>query len=215
MSTFVEGGTKFGTVGPVMECAEVKIAEDGEILTKGPCVMKGYYNRPDLTKEIIDEDGWLHTGDIGELVDNKYLKITDRKKEIFKNSGGKYIAPQVVENKFKESPFIEGIIVIGENKNFTSALIAPNFDHIESWCGVKGYEYPGPEKAILDEKIIKRIQREVDELNPDLDKIEQVKKFKLLASNFSVEARELSPTLKLRRKIIVDKYNDLIEEIYS
>ncbi len=215
VSRFEPGGVKFGTVGPVFKNVELKFAEDGEILTKGPCLMKGYYKKDEYTKEVIDKDGWFHTGDIGELINDKYLKITDRKKEIFKTSGGKYIAPQVVENKFKESPFIEGIIVIGENKNFTSALIGPNFEHIESWCGVKGYDYSGTEKAILDEKIINRIQREVDTLNNDLDKIEQIKKFKLLPNNFSVEAGELSPTLKLRRKIILDRYKDLIEEIYG
>ena len=215
VSRFEPGGVKFGTVGPVFKNVELKFADDGEILTKGPCLMKGYYKKEEYTKEVIDEEGWFHTGDIGELVDNKYLKITDRKKEIFKTSGGKYIAPQVVENKFKESPFIESIIVIGENKNFTSALIVPDFEHIRSWCAVKGYEYSGPESAILDEKIINRIQREVDTFNNELDKIEQVKTFKLLVHNFSIEAGELSPTLKLRRKTILDKYKDLIEEIYS
>ncbi|MEZ5198969.1 MAG: AMP-dependent synthetase/ligase [Bacteroidales bacterium] len=214
VSTFEKDGTMFGTVGPVMDCVEVKIAEDGEILTKGPCVMKGYYKRPDLTKEIIDDEGWLHTGDIGELIDNKYLKITDRKKEIFKTSGGKYIAPQLIENKFKESPFIEGIIVIGENRNFTSALIVPAFDHLESWCAVKGYEYTGPKDAISDSKIVKRIQREVDNTNKDLDKTEQVKKFKLLSANFSVEDGELSPTLKLKRRAILEKYSTFMEEMY-
>ncbi|MBC8487531.1 MAG: long-chain fatty acid--CoA ligase [Bacteroidetes bacterium] len=214
VSTFVKDGVKFGTVGTVMECVEVKIANDGEILTKGPCLMKGYYKRPDLTKEVIDKEGWFHTGDIGEFVDGKYLKITDRKKEIFKTSGGKYIAPQVIENKFKEYSFIENIMVVGENKQFISALIIPDFEHFESWCGIKGYEYTTPENAIQDEKMINRIQREVDDFNSELDKTEQVKKFKLLAKNWSVEDGELSPTLKLRRKIILEKYKDLVEDIY-
>jgi long-chain acyl-CoA synthetase len=215
VSNFEKGGVKFGTVGPVLPGVEVKLADDGEILTKGPCLMKGYYRQPELTNEVIDGDGWLHTGDIGEFVDGKYLRITDRKKEIFKTSGGKYIAPQVVENKFKESPFIESIMVVGENKQYIAGLIVPNFEHIESWCGVKGYDYEGPEKAIADEIIIKRIQREVDNINSELDRIEQIKKFRLLPVNFSVETGELSPTLKLRRKIITEKYKTLIEEIYS
>jgi len=214
VSRFEPGGTRFGTVGPVFKNVELKFADDGEILTKGPCLMKGYYKKDEYTKEVIDEDGWFYTGDIGELIDNKYLKITDRKKEIFKTSGGKYVAPQVVENKFKESPFIESIIVLGENKHFASALIVPSFEHLESWCGVKGYSYFDPENAIKDQKIIDRIQREVDNANQNLDKVEQVKEFKLLPVNFSVEEGELSPTLKLRRKIIVDKYKNLIEEIY-
>ena len=215
VSTFVEGGVKFGTVGPVLDCVEVKFEEDGEILTKGPCLMKGYYNRPDLTNEIIDKDGWLHTGDIGELVDGKYLKITDRKKEIFKTSGGKYIAPQVVENKFKESPFIEGIIVVGENKNFAAALIVPDFEHIASWCKVKGHPFESQEKAITDERIFNRIKREVEEYNKELDKVEQIKEFRLLSKPWTVEGRELSPTLKLRRKIILEEYKDLIESMYA
>ncbi len=215
VSRFEPGGVKFGTVGPVFKNVDLKFAEDGEILTKGPCLMKGYYKNEDYTKEVIDKDGWFHTGDVGELIDGKYLKITDRKKEIFKTSGGKYIAPQVVENKFKESPFIESIIIIGENKNFTSALIVPNFEHIESWCKVKGYEYTSPDAAILDDKIISRIQREVDSYNEDLDKIEQVKKSRLLPVNFSVEEGELSPTLKLKRKVILEKYNALVKELYQ
>ena len=215
VSTFEKDGTKFGTVGPIMKCAQVKFADDGEILTKGPCVMKGYYKRPDLTREVIDKEGWLHTGDIGELIENKYLKITDRKKEIFKTSGGKYIAPQIIENKFKESPFIESVIVIGENRNFSSALIVPSFNHLESWCNVKGYEYNGPENTVKDKKVVDRIQREVNLANKALDKTEQVKKFKLLPVNFSVEEGELSPTLKLKRKVILDKYKLLIEELYQ
>lgn len=214
VSTFAKDGTKFGTVGPVMPCAEVKIEEDGEILTKGPCLMKGYYNRPDLTKEAIDKDGWFHTGDIGEMVEGKYLKITDRKKEIFKTSGGKYIAPQVVENKFKESPFIEGIIVVGENKNYAAALIVPNFEHIESWCRVKNHPYNGQEKAVKDERIFNRIKREVDLGNNQLDKVEQIKEFRLLSKAWTVESRELSPTLKLRRKIILEEYEELIKSMY-
>ena len=163
---------------------------------------------------MIDEDGWFHTGDVGELIDGKFLKITDRKKEMFKTSGGKYIAPQVIENIFKESPFIENIMVVGENKNFAAALIIPNFEHIKSWCRVKYHEYTTPEKAIRDEKIVNRIQREVDFYNKEFDKVEQVKKYILLAKNWTIEDRELSPTLKLRRKVILENYKDLVEDMY-
>jgi len=214
VSTFLKGGTRFGTVGPVMDCAEIKFAEDGEILTKGPCLMKGYYKQPELTDEVIDKEGWFHTGDIGELIDNKYLKITDRKKEIFKTSGGKYIAPQVIENKFKESSFIENIIIVGENKQYITALVVPNFEHIESWCEVKEHPYKSAEDAVKDEKIVKRIQREVNGVNESLDRVEQVKKFKLLSKAWSVEEGELSPTLKLKRNVIQKRYGELIDGMY-
>jgi long-chain acyl-CoA synthetase len=215
VSTFEKGGVRFGTVGPVMEHAEVKFASDGEILTKGPCLMKGYFKQPEATKEVMDSEGWFHTGDIGEMVDGKYLKITDRKKEIYKTSGGKYIAPQVLENKFKESPFIENIIAVGENRPYTTAVVVPNFEHLESWCDVKNHPWESPEKAILDPRIIKRIAREIEESNQSLDRVEQVKKFELIAEPWSVENGELSPTLKLRRKIILEKYKDRIEKMYA
>ncbi len=215
VSNFEKGGVRFGTVGKKLPGVEIKLAEDGEILCKSPGLMMGYYKQPEMTREVIDDDGWFHTGDIGEFVDDVYLKITDRKKEIFKTSGGKYIAPQVVENEFRESPFIENIIVIGESKNFTSALIVPNFEYIESWCGIKNHPYSTPENAIRDERIVKRIQKEIDTINSRLDKIEQVKKFRLLAFNWNIESGELSPTLKLRRKIILEENKALIEEIYS
>ncbi len=212
---FIKGGVMFGTVGPILPGVEVKFADDGEILTRGPGLMKGYFRHPEWTDEVIDDEGWFHTGDIGELINGKYLKITDRKKEIFKTSGGKYIAPQVIENEFKESPFIENIIIVGENKQYTTALIVPNFEHLESWCRVKEHPYESPEKAIEDERIINRISREVNEVNRGLDRIEQVKKFKLLPENWSVEKGELSPTLKLRRKVILTKYAGLIDRMYG
>ena len=215
VSTFEKDGVKFGTVGPVMENVEVSFAPDGEILTKGPCLMKGYYKQPEYTREVIDENGWFHTGDIGIMVNSKYLRITDRKKEIFKTSGGKYIAPQVLENVFKESPFIENAMIIGENRNYTSALIIPNFEHVESWCRVKGHPYTNQEKAIQDERIIARINREVEAANASLDKVEQVKKFALLPEPWSVEGLELSPTLKLKRKVILEKYKDHVEKLYA
>ncbi len=211
---FIPNGVKIGTVGPIVPGIDVKFAEDGEILTKSPCVMMGYYNRPDLTAEVTTEDGWFKTGDIGHMEGN-YLKITDRKKEIFKTSGGKYIAPQVIEVKLKVSPFIENIMVVGEGKHFASALIIPNFEHLESWCKVKGHQYDGPDHIINNEVIIKRIQREIDEMNTKFDQTEQIKKFVLLNDEWSVDNNLLSPTLKLRRKEMVKMYKDLVESIYA
>ncbi len=215
VSNFEPGGIRFGTVGTVLKDVKVKIAEDGEILTKGPNLMKGYYKRPERTAEVIDSDGWFHTGDIGKLVDGKYLKITDRKKEIFKLSGGKYIAPQVLENKFKASPFIENIIILGEGHHFTSALIIPDFEHLEGWCKIKGVPFKSKEQIINNERIRNRIKQEIDNINASLDKIEQIKKFELLADEWSVESGELSPTLKLKRKKIVQEYSDIIDKFYS
>jgi long-chain acyl-CoA synthetase len=212
---FEPKGVKFGTVGPIMENVEVKFAGDGEILTKGPCLMQGYYKQTAYTKEVIDNEGWFHTGDIGEMVEGKYLKITDRKKEIFKTSGGKYVAPQVVENKFKESSFIENIIVVGENRKFTTAIVLANFEHIESWCKVKSHPWESHEKAMTDPRIVNRIQREIEEANQSLDKVEQVRKFELISEPWTIENGELSPTLKLRRKIILNKHQDLIEKMYT
>jgi long-chain acyl-CoA synthetase len=211
---FIPGGVKIGTVGPIMPGVDVKFAEDGEILAKGPNVMHGYYKRPDLDKEVFDKEGWFHTGDIG-VMEGKYLRITDRKKEIFKTSGGKYVAPQVIEIKMKTSPFIENIMVVGEGKNYASALIIPDFHHLESWCKVKDKKYEGADQAIQDERIFKRIMREVNEINTSLDQTEQIKKIVLLNDEWSVDNNLLSPTLKLKRKYLVEKYRDLIEGIYE
>ncbi len=214
VATFKPDGVKIGTVGPVM-MGQVKFAPDGEILFKGPNVMLGYFKKPEETKKVIDSDGWFHTGDIGVLEDEKYLRITDRKKEIFKTSGGKYIAPQVLESKFKESSFIENIMVVGENKNFPAAIIIPNFDHLKSWCRVKGLTYMGNQEAIKIERIVNRIQREVDEMNAGLDRTEQIKKIVLLDKPWSVEDGDLSQTLKLKRKYLLVKLEDIIEGIYT
>lgn len=208
-------GMKFGTTGRPITGVQVKIAEDGEILVKGPNVMMGYYKRPDLTAEVLDENGWFHTGDIGEMVDGQFLKITDRKKEIFKTSGGKYIAPQMIENQFKESRFIEHIIVIGENRKHPSALIVPDFEFLKEWCKKKGYSCESNKEMIENEKVIARIQKEVDQKNSPLGKWEQIKRFKLLEKPFSVEGGQLTPTLKLKRKKIMEEYKDVVESIYS
>jgi long-chain acyl-CoA synthetase len=175
-----KNGACFGTVGTIIKNVVVKIASDGEVLCKGPNVMMGYYNRPDLTKEVIDEEGWFHTGDIGTMVDNRFLKITDRKKEIFKTSGGKYIAPQAIENKFKESEFIEQIMVIGESQKFPAALIVPDFQFLKKWCDLHEISYQNNSDIIRNNKVIERIELDVSELNKDFGNAEQIKKFKLL-----------------------------------
>ena len=208
-------GVMFGSVGRVLKNVEVKIATDGEILVKSPSVMMGYYKRPDLTKEVIDTDGWLHTGDIGELVNGEFLKITDRKKEIFKTSGGKYIAPQVLENKFKESKFIEQIIIIGEGKNFPAALIQPAFVFVKDWCERKGIAYTTNAEMISNSEVVARIQEDVDGFNKDFGKWEQVKRIELTAEEWSIKSGELTPTLKLKRKFIMEKYKALVEKIYG
>jgi long-chain acyl-CoA synthetase len=209
-------GVSFGTVGTVIDGVQVKIAEDGEILVKGPNVMTGYYNNPTATAEVMDAEGWFHTGDIGEFVEGKFLKITDRKKEMFKTSGGKYIAPQVMENRFKASRFIEQIIVIGDNKKHAAALIVPSFDFVREWMKIK--EISGGtsnQELISNPKVNERIQKEIDVLNAEFGKFEQIKKFKLLPAEFSIDGGELTPTLKLKRKVIMAKYETLVEDIYK
>ena len=207
-------GHRFGTVGRPLDNVTIKIAEDGEILAKGSNVMLGYYNNPTATQAVIDEEGWFHTGDIGEFVDGNFLKITDRKKEIFKTSGGKYVAPQVLENKFKESLFIEQIMVIGENEKHPAALICPEYDFLKSWCDKKGIAANSKEEMANNPVVKKRILREIEQLNSHFGKWEQVKKIELIPSTWSVETEELTPTLKLRRKIILAKYSQLVEQIY-
>jgi long-chain acyl-CoA synthetase len=204
-----------GTVGPVLEDVEVKFSEEGEILTKSPSLMKGYYKDPDYTKEVIDEDGWFHTGDIGEMVDGVYLKITDRKKEIFKLSAGKYIAPQMLENKFKESSFIENIMVIGENEKFASAIISPNFNQLHFWATKHRVHYRDNSQLITDTQVVARMQREIEKVNKRLALHEQIKRFRMVADEWSPQTGELSPTLKLKRIVLMKKYQSVVDEIYN
>ncbi|RAJ10573.1 long-chain acyl-CoA synthetase [Chitinophaga skermanii] len=203
----------FGTVGPVISNVEVRIAEDGEILCKGPNITMGYYKRPDLTADAIT-DGWFHTGDIGVLVENKFLKITDRKKELFKTSGGKFVAPQPIENKFKESPFIEQLMVVGADRKFTGALIVPNFRNLEDWCQKHGIPFSNKHDILQHPEVKGLFQTTVDKYNQYFNHIEQVKKFELLPEEWTVDTGELTPTLKLKRKIILEKYANEIEHIY-
>ncbi len=205
----------FGTVGPVVDGVDLKIAEDGEILTKGPNLMMGYYKAPELTAEVIDDEGWFHTGDIGELVDGTFLKITDRKKEMFKLSSGKYIAPQVIENKLKESFFIENAMVIGANEKFASAIISPNYEFLHNWASLHGVKYRDNIELISLPEVNKRFQKEVNEINKTLGQTEEVKRIRLVAEEWTPVTGEMSPTLKLKRKVLNEKYGHLIKEIYS
>lgn len=209
-----DNAVRIGTVGLPLRDVEVKFAEDGEICVKGPNLMLGYYNRPDLTNEVIDSEGWFHTGDIGVMVEGKFLKITDRKKEIFKTSGGKYVAPQMIENKFKESRFIEQVMVIGENQKHPAALIVPAFAFVKTWCEKHGISAKTNQEISASDEVKKRIKEEVDSMNPSFGQWEQVKKIELLPSEFTIDSNELTPTLKLKRKVIMTKYADLVNKIY-
>lgn len=206
----------FGTTGSVIDKVDVKFDEDGEILVKGPNVMKGYYNQPEKTAEVFTEDGYFRTGDIGVLEKGRFLKITDRKKEMFKTSGGKYVAPQPMENKFKESRFIEQIMVIGDGRKHPAALIVPAFDFFKQWCSYKGHECTDSrEDMIKNPHLIQKMNEEVEYYNQNFGKWEQIKKFELVANEWTVENGELTPTLKPKRKVMNEKYKDLIEKIYS
>lgn len=215
VNNFSEENIKIGTVGPVIEGVQVKIAEDGEIYVKGPNVMLGYYKRPDLTKEVIDENGWFHTGDIGTFEDERFLKIIDRKKEIFKTSGGKYITPQLVENKLKEGRFIEQAMVIGENEKFPAALIVPAFAHIRSWCEKKGIKYSTNEEILKHKEVLRKITEDVEKANAALAQYEKIKKFELLTKEWSIDGGELTPKLSLKRKIILKAHQDEYYKIYG
>ncbi|HWV67051.1 long-chain fatty acid--CoA ligase [Chitinophaga sp.] len=204
----------FGTVGPIISGVEVKLAEDGEILCKGPNVTIGYYKRPDLTADAI-KDGWFHTGDIGVMIDNKFLKITDRKKELFKTSGGKFVAPQPIENKFKESPYIEQIMIVGEDRKFTAALIVPAFSNLRNWAQKRGITATSNEELIKNPDVLDLYKQAVDKYNQFFSHIEQVKKFLLLPHEWTVDGGELTPTLKAKRKVILEKFKKEIDSIYA
>lgn len=215
VNTLRPKGMKFGTVGELIENVQVKIAEDGEILCKGPNIMMGYYKRPDATAEVIDKDGWFHTGDIGILDEGKYLKITDRKKEIFKTSGGKYIAPQMIENKLKEISLVEQAMIIGENQKFASALIVPSFIKIKDLYAKKGKTFTTNEDAIKDPEIIKIIKDGVENMNKNLAQYESIKKIELMPREWTIDRGELTPKLSLKRKVIMEANKHLLDKIYS
>ena len=206
-------GTKFGTVGPVLQGQQVKLEADGEICVKGPSVMMGYYKRPDLTAETII-DGWLHTGDIGVFEEGKFLKITDRKKELFKTSGGKYVAPQPIENKMKESPFVEQMMIVGAEQKFVGALIVPSMPNLKEWMRQKEIPFTTNEDAIHHPKVLELYRQLINSFNKFFNHVEQVKRFELLPDEWTIDSGELTPTLKLKRKVIMEKYKAAIDRIY-
>ena len=209
-----KGGTKFGTVGPVINGIQVKLADDGEICVSGPCVMEGYFKRPDLTAEAVI-DGWLHTGDIGVFEDGKFLKITDRKKELFKTSGGKYVAPQPIENKLKESPFVEQVMIVGAERKFVGALIVPSFATLREWMKEKGLNYTTNEDVVNHPKVLELFRGIVESFNEYFNHVEQVKKFELLPREWTIETGEMTPKMSLKRKVVMEKFKDAIERIYA
>ncbi len=207
-------GFKVGTVGKVIEGVKIKIAKDGEILCKGPNVMMGYYKNEELTAEVMSKN-YFHTGDIGEIDAEGFLKITDRKKEMFKTSGGKYIAPQIIENTMKQSRFIEQIMVVGEGQKMPGAIIQPSFDFIKEWAKMHQISIGNSnEEIVTNEKVIERIQEEVDKLNEKFGNWEKIKRFELTPDVWSIDGGHLTPTLKLKRKIVMEKYSDLFQKIY-
>ena len=209
-----ENKFKIGTVGKVIDGVEVKIAEDGEILCKGPNVMMGYYKEEKMTKEVMSGD-YFHTGDIGEIDSEGFLKITDRKKEMFKTSGGKYIAPAVIENQMKQSLFIEQIMVVGSGRRMPTAVIQPNVDHVIEWLKEKGIECNSLSKAIQETILKDEILKEVENHNQNFGSWEQIKKIELTPDVWSIDDGHLTPTMKLKRKVVTEKYKDLIEKMYN
>lgn len=214
VNTFEPGRRKVGTVGPPASCNEVRISERGEILVKGDNVMKGYFKDPEMTKEAII-DGWMHTGDQGIIDDDGMLKITGRVKEIFKTSMGKYISPVLLENKIKESPFIDQVMVIGENQKFAAALIVPAFEHLKSWCKIKEIEYTTNAEMIKDKVIISRYKKEINCFNKGFGDTEKIKRFELIDHEWTIDSGEITPNLKLKRKSIQDKYESVIKRIFG
>ena len=211
---FERENNMIGAVGPIIQNVAVQIAADGEILTKSASVMKGYYNKPELTQEAIDAEGWFHTGDIGELVQGRFLKITDRKKEMFKTSGGKYIAPQVIENKMKEDPLIEQMMVVGADEKFAGALIVPALDELKKWAGKNGVAAQSNVELVRHEKVHGLYHDLVQQYNQSFAQWEQIKKFVLLPEQWTVESGEMTPTMKVKRKIISQNNQAAIEGLY-
>lgn len=215
VNRFDEKGRRFGSVGPLISGVEVKLMPDGEICCKGDNVMMGYYKQPQLTAEVLTEDGWFHTGDIGIWQEGKFLKITDRKKEIFKTSGGKYVAPQPIENKMKESAFIEQMMVVGAEQKFAGALIVPALPKLLEWAGQQQMNTADAEALLQDPRVIELYKTIVEGYNQDFNHVEQIKKFELINGEWTIDGGELTPTLKLKRKVIMEKYKDAVARIYA
>ena len=214
-NSMVTGKLKAGTVGEVLKNQEIKIGDNNEILVKGPNVMLGYYKAEDMTREAIDEDGFFHTGDVGTIDEDNMLHITGRIKEIFKTSMGKYVSPALIENKLTESQFINQVMVVGEGQKFAAALIVPNFEHVRSWCNIKGVEYTTDEQMVKEKIIIDRFRKEVDKYNKTLGDFEQIKKLELLPKEWNIDDGYMTASLKLRRTRIIKDFGDIIEKIYA
>jgi long-chain acyl-CoA synthetase len=206
---------KPGTVGPPIEGVEVKIAEDGEILTRGPHVMKGYYRKPEATAEAIDKDGFFHTGDIGVLDKDGFLVITDRKKDLLVTSGGKNIAPQPIESKLKTHPLVAEVVMVGNRRHFPAALVVPNFEALEKWARSKGLAFASREELSARPEVADHYAREIDLLSSDLAPFERIKKVAVMPREFSIETGELTPTLKVKRRVVEEKYRDVIDRLYE
>ncbi len=216
VNRFGKDNIRIGTVGPLLDGVEVKIAEeDGEILVKGKSVMMGYYKNPAATEEVFDNEGWFHTGDVGTFIENKFLKITDRKKEIFKTSAGKYIAPLAIENKLKECKYIEQCMVIGESQKFASALIVPNFVNFKEYCKANSIEWAGNDSMAKHDALKKMINDHVKQMNKTLAPYEQLKRCEILIKEWSIDSGELTPKLSLKRKIIKEKNQEAIGKIFE
>ena len=216
VNRFESEGRRIGSIGPLIRNVEVKLGEDGEIITRGPNVMKGYYNRPDMTAEVLEKDGWFHTGDIGTWVEGRFLKITDRKKEIFKTSGGKYVAPQPIENKMRESPYIEQIMVVGAGQKFTGALIVPSFAQLRKWMEDGGKTVPATNEAIAAlPEVRDLLRKQIDKYNAHFGQVEQVKKFAVLTGEWTVDSGALTPSLKMKRKAIEKMHEKEIADLYD
>jgi len=215
VNTLEKGGRMFGTVGKPLDKVEVKIAEDGEILSRGPNIMKGYFKQDDLTGEAIDAQGWFHTGDVGRIEPSGHLRITGRKKEIFKTSLGKYISPQLLENRFKESPFIDGLLVLGENQKYAAALVVPDFNHLRTWCAGKGIDYTTDKEMIKTEEVKKQFHKEIHHYNKFFGSTEQIQSFELIDHEWTVETGELTANLKLKRSYILEKYREEVERLFK
>jgi long-chain acyl-CoA synthetase len=209
-----KGKVRLGSVGMTIEGVEVKIADDGEILCKGPNVMTGYYNDPEMTGSAFDEDGWFRTGDVGRIEDGKFLMVTDRKKEIFKLSNGKFVAPQLIENLFKESLMIDQVMVVGEHEKFASAIISPNFKYFEEWRKEKRLLWTDPSDLIRHPEITNVFTSEIESVNKRLNPTERISRFRLVPDEWSPATGELSPTLKLKRQYISNKYREILDQIY-
>lgn len=215
VNTLEKAGRMFGTVGKPLSNVDVKIAGDGEILARGTNIMMGYYKEPGMTEQAVETGGWFHTGDVGKLEPGGHLKITGRKKEIFKTSLGKYISPQLLENKFKESKFIEDIIILGENQKYAAALVVPDFIFLQAWCEHKGHEYSSDKEMIKNPVIIKRFRKEIDHFNKFFGSTEQIQNFELIDHEWSLETGELTANLKLKRSYIFDKYKVEVDRLFK